>query len=184
MTADLSAWDREKARKASERFNARALTDGWKSHCDPSLTFHRSQLTELLALWEEKAKAGIPARSSFDARSLKNVLSNMLIVERVDTGSERRWRFRYFGSELVKLLGEYTNRDLHESLPREHAERWSFTYDCVTEEPAPVRIVSAYQLAKIDYLDGEGLILPLANEQGEVSLVLSATYVRQKTYKT
>lgn len=174
-------FDSGKIAKVAERYNARAKTEGWQSHCDPTLTFFRPQLTELLALWQEKARDGIPARSHFDARSLKNVLSNMLIVERLADESGRRWRFRYFGSELVRLLGEFTNQALEEALPAEHAMRWSFLYDCIAEGAAPVRIVSAYQLAKIDYLDGEGLIVPLLNDRGEQNLVLSATYVRPKT---
>jgi len=176
-----TGFDKQKIDGVAARYNEAAKAGGWSSQCDPSLTFFRPQLTDLLALWHEKAKDGIPARSIFDARSLKPVLSNMLIVERVQDGDEqRRWRFRYFGSELVKLLGEFTNQALEDALAPEHAARWGFLYDCVVEGTAPARIVTSYQLAKIDYRDGEGLIVPLANEQGHTSLVLSATYVRPK----
>jgi hypothetical protein len=180
MSLTTTGWDNEKIRRAAAHYNAHATEGRWKSHCDPTLTFWRPQLIDLLALWDEKAKDGVPARSNFDARSLKSVLSNMLIIERTANEGDRRWRFRYWGSELVKLMGEFTNQALEDALPADAAARWSLLYDCVVEMPAPVRVITSYPIAKLEYSEGEGLIVPLTDDKGEINLVLSATYVKPK----
>lgn len=172
--------DAKKVREAADRYNARAVADGWESRSDPDLAFGRQALTDMLLLWDEKAAGGVPKRSSFDARSLKTVLPYVVIVEKVVQGDRKRWRYRYFGTEMVRLLGEYTGRFLDEVLPPEHENRWSFCYDCALDTPAPMRLTVGYQLARLEYYDGEVLQMPLLDDSGAATLVMGVTFVRPK----
>ena len=172
--------DAGKVREAAEAYNARAVAEGWQSRSDPQLAFGRQALSDLLAVWDEKAGGGVPARSAFDARSLKQVMPYLIIAERIIEEGKSRWRYRYFGTEMVRLLGEYTGRYLDQVLPAEHVSRWSFCYDIAIDTPAPMRLMVGYQLAKLDYYDGEVLQVPLANDKGEVNLVMGVTFVRPK----
>jgi len=174
--------DIKKVREAADSYNKRAQAEGWQSRSDPDLAFGRQALSDLLMVWDEKASSehavgGVPKRSAFDARSLKTVLPYLTIVEKTDAA---RWRYRFFGTEMVRLLGEYTGKYLDEVLPKEHVTRWSFCYDLTLATPAPMRLMVGYQLAKLEYYDGEVLQLPAMDDNGAVTLVMGITFVRPK----
>jgi hypothetical protein len=170
----------ETLQSAADRYNSRAYEESWRSRFDQALGFQSEALRDLLADWEEKASAGLPRRSSFDARSLKPVLPNLCIAERIDEGDGRYWRWRLFGTKLVSILGEFTGKRLDEMLPDEHLKRWAFTYDLCLDSGQPMRIVSDFQINKMDHLSGETLVLPLANEEGEPRLIMAIAMVRMR----
>jgi len=172
--------DAERVRQAAERYNNRAIAAGWKSRSDPYFRFERSVLTELLETWVEKAADGMPRREAFDARSLKPVLPYLTIAEKVTEGDGHYWRWRLSGTKIAAMMGELAGKRLIEVLPPEHVERWTFTYDCCLESAMPMRIISDFQLSKIEHLSGETLILPLADEHGEPRFLFALALVRMR----
>lgn len=149
--------------------------------CDPSLTFETPQLIALSKMWRGKAEAlgRTPSRSDFDARELKGLLRNLSIVEQV--GRENpRYRYRYFGSEFVPLLGEQTGRFFDEFIPKEFLPRWTLVYAAVAEAHAPLRFVANFQLPQLDYLTGEIFVAPFDNPRAVNPLFLVAMYLKPK----
>jgi len=159
------------------RLNQRAEAEGWPMRCDGDLVFERPELAQLCKLWLERATDGVPTRAALDIRTLKPYASHLIILERCGEGARQRYRFRLFGSSLVLLFGEHTGRFLDEMVTPALLPNWQAFYDCVLENEQPFRFINYYRIPTQDYLRGEILAAPLADEDGRVRLVLAATYV-------
>jgi len=169
------------AEEIAKTINEESARGGWTTLCDPSLAFDTPQLLALAKMWRSKAEAlgRCPSRSDFDARELKALLRNLAIVERV--GADKpRYRFRYYGSEFVPLLGEQTGRYMDEFIPKEFLPRWIIGYEAVAKTGAPLRFVSNFQLPKINYLSGETFVAPFNNPRSQNQTFLVAMYVKPK----
>ena len=163
--------------QACVQFNALAEAKGWPVRCDCGEAFERSDLNALCELWRSKAANGVPPRSVFDLRALKPFARNITIMEREGTNGARRYRFRLFGSTLTLLFGEHTGRTLDEMVSPGLLPSWLVFYDTVLSCGRPLRVVTYYRLPTEDYVKGEILAAPLADDSGEVRLILAATYV-------
>lgn len=172
--------DSKIAEHACTRLNAMAEANGWPLSCDPAMAFERPELCALHELWCAKATAGVPRRSVFDIRALKPVASCLIILEREGEGAARRYRFRLFGSGLAILFGEHTGRYVDEMVAPELLAVWHATYDTVLETGEPLRIVNLFRNLSGDYLKGELLAAPLADEAGQPRLIMAATFVGLK----
>src|SRR3569623_1166708 len=75
--------------QACEKYNVRARAEGWPSVCDAALDFHRVEFRVLIATWRSFATQRLPSRRDFTPRSLKALLRNVVIYERVTNGSVR-----------------------------------------------------------------------------------------------
>jgi hypothetical protein len=161
--------------------NARSVTGGWNTHCDASLQFETPQLIALAKLWRAKTDAldRPPSRADFDARELKTLLRNLAIVEQVGS-TDPRYRFRYYGSEFVPLLGEQTGRFMDEFIPPTHLPRWTMGYEAVLALGTPLRFTSRFQLPQLSYLVGESFVGPLFAASSSNPLILCAMYVQPK----
>jgi hypothetical protein len=157
--------------------NALAQTNGWPMRCDSELAFEQSELSQLCELWFAKAGEGVPARSALDMRALKPFASHVTILERVGAHPARRYRFRLFGSTLALLFGEHTGRFLDEMVSPALLPNWLAFYDAVLAHRTPFRFINYYRIPSADYLKGEILAAPMADDTGEARLVLAATYV-------
>lgn len=161
--------------------NAHAEADGWPLRYSHSLDFHRPELNTLLAAW--RAKAGdrpAPSRNDMDARTLKQVLRRMTIVERVVCGGHTRLRHRFVGSQLVHHFGDYTGGYLDEAVPSHLYPRWETPYCAVLDTCTPLRIRAPYDHPRVNYLSGESLLAPLLDPDGEPNLLLTATYFHRR----
>jgi hypothetical protein len=157
--------------------NALAETNGWPIRCACDQAFERPELNELSALWRSKAEDGVPARSLFGMRALKPFIRNVTIMELEEANGVRRYRFRLFGSNLTLLFGEHTGRPLDEMVAPDLLASWLAVYDTALSSTRPLRVVTYYRLPTGNYVKGEILAAPLADDAGEVRLVLAATYV-------
>src|ERR1700712_4605662 len=93
---------------ATKEFNQRAAREKWYYHCDPALAFSDGYHDSLLALWRAKAAGhGIPKRSDFTPRDLKDVLRNIVIFECVSR-SPSHYRWRLIGTNLTTMAGDNT----------------------------------------------------------------------------
>ncbi|HEY0283556.1 MAG TPA: PAS domain-containing protein [Rhizomicrobium sp.] len=163
--------------QACAEFNALAETKGWPTRCHCGETFERSDLNALCELWRSKAANGVPPRSAFGMRVLAPYLRNITILEREGENGTKRYRFRLFGSTLALLFGEHTGRTLDQMVSADMLPSWLAFYDTVLACRQPLRVDTHYRTASEGYVRGEILAAPLADDSGEVRMVLAATYV-------
>jgi hypothetical protein len=164
-------------KEATAQRIARLRTAGHTVTADPDGTFERPELNALCALWRQKAQGAIPPRSAFVMRELAPFLRNIAIIERDAAG---RYRYRFYGSSLVDMMGECTNKFLDEIIPPERYATWKANFDLILEHGGPLRFASDYEVPQLDYLHGESFGAPLAAENGPPVTVLGATYVKPK----
>lgn len=164
----------------AEAVNALAERQGWPFRCSMEMTFARPELNRLRDVWYEKAaRRPIPYRSDFDPRTLKPVLRNIVIVERVCGHGRTRLRLRLIGSEISALFGEHTGRHLDEAVPPALLPRWETIYDAVLDSGRPLRVVSNYDHPRVNYLSGESLIAPMLDAGGNPTMLLICAYFRR-----
>jgi hypothetical protein len=164
-----------------DAFNTRAQKDGWACRCDPSLDFAKPELTQVAALWRDKAGERLmPARSELDARSLKPFLANMTLLERVDGDPKRRFRVRLHGTALTRYAGDSTGQYIEDLVPGDLIDTYTGIYDLVLAERRPMRVLWDYQMPVISYLKGETFIAPLTGKEGLANILFSVTYIEMK----
>ncbi len=165
------------AADACAELNALAEARGWPMRGSRGDAFEREELRALYDLWLSKTSHGIPSRTAFDMRTLRPFARNITILERTQTGSRKRYRFRLFGSTLALLFGEHTGRHLDEMVTPALLPSWRAFYDAVLASDRPMRISNYYRTPDENYLMGEILAAPMADESGDVRFILAATYV-------
>jgi hypothetical protein len=163
--------------QACTELNALAEAKGWPMRCGCDEAFDRAELHTFCELWRSKAAGGVPARSAFNMRALKPFAGNITILERVATNGSRRYRFRLFGSTLTFLFGEHTGRYLDEMVAAELLPSWLAFYDTVLSCGQPLRIFTYYRIKTDDFVKGEILAAPLADDSSDVHMILAMTYV-------
>jgi len=160
----------------------RAQIEGWPFRCGGAGAFERPELNELRDIWRLRAMGKpVPTRPDFDARTLKPFLRNITILERVFMDqSSWRYRVRLAGSTIVDTVGDHTGRFIEEYLPTEVVPRWTAIYDAAIASTKPLRIVAEFMLPRLNFLCGEALIAPLADQAGNISLVIGCIYFHPK----
>jgi hypothetical protein len=170
-------------REALEAINARALDAGWTFLVAPARDFEHPSLTAALALWREKAAGrAMPPRSDMTARVMKPFLTNMTLLERVESNAGRRYRVRLHGSTLAGYAGDTTGKFLEDFIAPEQIGGYLGIYDTVLQLKVPLRVVSQYQAPEIDYLTGESLVAPLA--AAGATQILSVTYAKPRALES
>jgi hypothetical protein len=157
---------------AARALNQRAEREKWYYFCDPALNFSDDYHASLLALWRDKAGgSALPKRSAFTPRDLKDVLRNIVIFERVESGPSR-YRWRLVGTNLTSMAGDNTGKMFDETLPPEHVARWTDCGDLILEGGQPLRFIGRVHLKGREYLNAENLFVPLSNDGGEPTFVM------------
>jgi hypothetical protein len=174
--------DRSQATDPVEAANAYAAEQGWPFRGSSVLEFEREELNQLRDIWFEKAAGRrLPYRSDFDARTLKPVLRNLVILEGVAGSQPRRYRIRLMGSEIARLAGEGTGRYLDECIPAPALPHWLAVYDSVMDAQVPLRFLTRYEAQRVNYLISESFNAPMLDASGNPALVLSCAYFHGKT---
>src|SRR5947209_3413228 len=92
------------ASAAARAYNQKAIRENWYYFCDPTLSFSLPMYDRLLSTWRAKAGARMmPARSEMTARDLKDVLRNIVLVER-DVQNPKRFSWRLAGQTVTEVL--------------------------------------------------------------------------------
>lgn len=115
----------------------------------------------------------VPARADVDPRGISRVLDRALVLERVAPGLAR---FRVAGGHLRALLDmELKGMPISALFGAESRPTLSAALESVFDTPALVRLgLSAEQGVGRAPLDGEMLLLPLADEEGRITRALGA----------
>lgn len=165
--------DNAAAVQACEKYNARACSEGWPSICDAALDFHRVEFRVLIATWRSFATQQLPSRKDFTPRSLKSLLRNVAIYERVTNGTVR-YRVRLMGTAFTDVMGDLSGKFLDEAIPEQHLSRWYAALDASIEAGAPLRFVSRADTVDKSYLVGEYFEAPVLTDDGSPSMILAA----------
>jgi hypothetical protein len=157
---------------AIRALNERAIREKWYHICDPSLAFSEPCYTQLLGLWRDKAGTRkMPTRSEMTFRDLKDLLRNILVLERVSQ-IPSRYKFRLVGTGLHNMAGELTGKMVDEVVPPEHLPRWVGSADLILDGGQPLRFVGRVHLEGKEYLNAENLYVPLANDNDEPTYIM------------
>ena len=167
----------DRALAAAEEFNRFAERTAAPSRCDPTLAFEAPMLLNALALWREKAGAdGVPSRRDLGAHALKAYLPHVAIVDPVDDGVVRRYRFRLMGTAIAELLGDHTGKFIDEAVVSPFRERWTAVMDAPLAAGVPLRIFGRVEYNQMNYLTMELLLAPLRD--GDAQSILIVTHAR------
>ncbi|HTW33062.1 MAG TPA: PAS domain-containing protein [Rhizomicrobium sp.] len=165
----------DRALAAAEEFNRFAERTGAPSRCDPTLAFAAPALSKALLLWREKAgERDMPSRSDFSARTLKAHLPHVAIVDAVDEGPGRRYRFRLMGTAIAGLLGDHTGKFIDEAVVSPFRERWTAVMDGPLAAGAPLRIFGRVDYNNMNFLAMELLLAPLRDDGAESILIVTS----------
>jgi len=152
--------------------NQRAAREKWFHYCDPTLTFSDHFYDHFLEVW--RAKAGerpMPQRSAITPRDLKDVLRNIVLIERIERNPSR-CRVRLVGTGLTGMLGDGTGKMIDEIVPPQLLPRWIACCDLVLDGGQPMRFMGRVHLQGREHLDAENLLVPLANGSDEPAFVM------------
>lgn len=167
----------DRALAAAEEFNRFAERTGAPSRCDATLAFEAPTLKKALALWREKADGcGVPSRREFGARVLKAHLPHLTIVDAVDEGQVRRYRFRLMGTAIAELLGDHTGKFIDEAIVSPFRERWTAVMATPLAAGAPVRIFGRVEYNNLDFLAMEILLAPLRDDDAQSILTVTHSH--------
>jgi len=158
---------------AARTLNRKAVQQNWHHFCDPTLAFVDPSYEHLLSLWRTKAgNRKMPSRSDITPRDLKNILRNVLMLEKTaDNPPQYRWRL--IGTALTSVLGENTGKTFEESIPAEHLPRWMDCAQLILEGGQPLRFLGRVHIQGREYLDAENLYVPLANDADEPTFTMA-----------
>ena len=157
---------------AAKALNQKAMKEHWYHFCDPTLSFSATVYDALLALWRAKAAGRVmPARSDITPRDLKNVLRNIVIVER-DVANPKRFSWRLAGQSVTEVLGSHTGKTFDECVPPNLLPRWIDSMNIVLDSGQPMRFIGRVHISGREYLDAEHLYVPLSNDNGQPAYVM------------
>ena len=159
--------------QACEKYNVRARAEGWPSVCDAALDFHRVEFRVLIATWRSFATQRLPSRRDFTPRSLKALLRNVVIYERVTNGSVR-YRVRLMGTAFAEMMGDLSGKFLDEVIPEQHLPRWHAALDAGIEAGAPLRFISRMDTLDKPFMVGEYFEAPVLTDDGSPDMILAA----------
>jgi hypothetical protein len=139
-----------------EDYNRRAELGGSPHRADPSLAFKAAELREALSVWRSAAdRRAIPCRSDLTPKLMKRFLSQILIVDVVQSEKGRRFRIRVCGTAVESALGPMPKGFLDESLSEPFQTRWQGAFDLALRALRPVRISGRVEYHDRTYLDAE-----------------------------
>lgn len=157
---------------AARSLNQKAALHHWYHFCDPGLAFSDPFYMNFLNVWRTKAgNRKMPKRSDITPRDLKDVLRNIVVMERVATDPSD-YIFRLIGTGLTNVAGHVTGRTFTESLPPELLQRWIECGDLILEGGKPLRFLGRVHLQGHEYLNAEHLYVPLSNDNEEPAYIM------------
>jgi hypothetical protein len=160
-----------------EAVNARARAENWQTRADESLSFLQPELISLRHILFAMAKKRLPSRADFSARLLKPYLPHVTVLEiaRKADGSAR-YVHRFVGTAVTAVLGELTGLGFEDFLPPEALPRTTAFIEAAIEARRALRIITRFQILQADYLCGEFLSVPLADDGIRPDRLMTVSY--------
>jgi hypothetical protein len=161
-----------------ERLNEKARFENWPSRIDSRLEFRNASLILMREVWFTLSSASrLPARRDLSVQILKPFLPNLSILSIVaHKGESRRFRHSYVGTEIAHHFGEITGLCFEDFLPAELLPRSLAFIEAVAEARRPLRIVTQFRFAPVNYLYAEIFAAPLADDGITPDRLMSVSY--------
>jgi hypothetical protein len=142
--------------------------------CDASLDNYHPLLRRLLDLWNAKrGERLMPVRADFDVFELKDWVGNLMIIEVLPGAAE--FRYRLYGSVLASYYDRDLTGRLTEGLPPETRDTVRREYAEVCAVRRPMMVERKRSVKHSERMVAK-LILPLAGPDGNVHMMLVASY--------
>jgi len=165
--------------RAAEEFNRFAERMAAPARCDPTLSFDTPALAQVASVWREKAAGrDMPLRRDMGARALKPFLPNVVVLDVVETGGQRRYLIRLMGTSIAEVLGEHTGKFLDETIISPFRERWSAAMDATVSAGSPIRLSGRVDYGGHDYLAMEMVLAPVAQCDDSSAAIVGVAYTR------
>jgi hypothetical protein len=160
-------------------YNKLAAKTGWPVYCDPSLSFDAQELKDLADILQGvRGARDYPARSDLTVRLMKAHVAHMTIYER---DASKRWRVRLMGSHFARAYSDLTGKYLDEAVTPDRLPRFEATLDLALQAKGKLRFLAQADVVDREFLIGEYLVAPLANDNGEPTMVLSRVHFSRAT---
>ena len=136
-------------------------------------------IKDLFTYWENlRADRLAPARSEIDPRKIKGTLEHTFILETVSNGPPR---FRLAGIEVCDLLGmELRGMPAHALIEDVERDGFNETLALVLKTPHIVELRLEGQIAGGRFVQGRMILLPLQDENGQMTRILGAATLDQE----
>ena len=141
-------------------------------HVDPEklLPLHR----EIFDYWSSRVVDGrIPSRDDIDPVEFRNVIPWVLLLDVLRDASAPRFRFRLFGTGLVKRAGrDLTGWFLEDAFPDQQQAYFFEAIDLVMSTTNPVGYLGHSMIEGREFIQIVGLLLPLAADGRNVDMIM------------
>lgn len=160
-----------------EAVNAQAHEQGWPARVDPTLAFESPALAFFVQTWRDHLHGRtMPSRSDLSARTMRNHLGRLMLFERVEGPTGRRYRVRLMGTGLNQVWGDMTGKFIDEVIPERLLPRWHAFIELVLAAGAPLRFTARVDFQGKDFLVAELGGVPLTDDAGEPTMVMAALH--------
>lgn len=141
---------------------------------EPQDEFDHPKLLKFLDYWQSKRRDGrLPARADIDPVDLHDMLASIIIIEVVDEGERRRYRFRLFGTEHVEFnQRDLTGKCIDEVFRPDDAARTEATYAAVIASGEPHYWRTNVMLPGREFVHYERVMVPLASDGETVDMLI------------
>ena len=125
-----------------------------------------STLETARQLWESKRdQADFPPRSAFSLRDLRSVIHNLAFIGiEGEAESLHRYRIKFMGDELVRVLGNHTGEFVMDAFRPPRAKKLCDHFAEAERTRVPMTLFGAMSEGGDDHLEHHTLIAPLAED--------------------
>jgi len=140
----------------------------------PQDDFDNPTLRKFLAYWQGKRRDGrLPARADIDPVEIHEMLPGILIVDFVEEGGRRRYRFRLFGTAHVEYnLRDLTGMCIDEVFGPEDAAKTEAAYAGVVDSGKPHYWRTNVMLPGREFVHYERVMAPLASDGETIDMLI------------
>lgn len=143
-----------------------------EADADLDLNLEAPVLRDLLDYWQGLRRGdAFPGRADIVPSRIKPILPFVMLVDAV--GPPRRFRWRLLGTAITQIMDrDSTGQWFDELYPPEVLARMIEIYSLAIERRCPVRYTGTFDLAGKDHITFESLHLPLADEGGDIAMLM------------
>lgn len=151
---------------------AKAESFDWYGNIAYASVFEAPMLNAVLALWREKAPAGLPPLTAFNGPDFAFALPNLWMLEEVAGTVAPRYRYRHVGTEIAPVFGPVRGRYIDEIIPLDQLPRWTEACVALLRCRAPVRVSSNVQVPHSGNLRIESFHAPVLDAGGRPTILM------------
>lgn len=140
------------------------------------LTMLSPSLRGVLDYWaSRRGDESLPDRKAIDPVDLREYLSDICLIDVVDEGGIRRFKYRLVGTHVVDLMGQdFTGQFFDTFLPRNRLIAVTALYDACVTLRKPGLSIDSMPVSGREFLIYKRLLLPLASDGENVDILLAA----------